>query len=196
MVSSLDSHILHKCHPRRRSHWFRTLVLGAFACLLASCSSTEILDFKETSPRFLMEEFFLGKTVGQGMFYDRFGNLAVTFSVELNGTWDGKNLTLDEVLSYDTGETLQRTYQIEKIDEHHYIAHTADVDGVVDIAAYGNALEWRYRLRQKIGDSVWTLSFDDWMFLRDDGTVLNRAVASKWGFEVGQVFMAIRKVPS
>ena len=66
--------------------------------------------------------------------------------------------------------------------------------GKAKIEAYGNVLRWKYNLRQKIGDREWVLRFDDWMFLQPDGVILNRATAYKWGIEVGEVFMVIRKL--
>jgi hypothetical protein len=37
--------------------------------------------------------------------------------------------------------------------------------------------------------------FDDWMYLQPDGLLLNRAYVTKWGFAVGSVTLAFRKVP-
>jgi hypothetical protein len=142
-----------------------------------------------------MEEYFIGKSLGQGMFYDRFNNLASTFTVELHGSMRGETLVLDEVLRYGNGEELRRVYEIERISENLYHARTEDVVGHATIESFGNTLRWSYQLKQKIGDSIWTLTFDDWMFLRENGVVLNRAFASKWGLEVGQVFMTVTKVP-
>jgi hypothetical protein len=152
-------------------------------------------DFDGSAPRFIPEEFFVGKTKGRGIFFDRFNNAQAHFEVLLDGSWKDGVLTLHEEFRYDSGESSQRVFEIRKLNEHEYEVRTEDLVGVGTIESYGNALRWSYRLKQKIGDSVWTLSFDDWMFLKSDGVVLNRAWASKWGFGVGEVFMAVTKEP-
>jgi hypothetical protein len=37
------------------------------------------------------------------------------------------------------------------------------------------------------------VTFDDWMFLIDERVMLNRAVMSKFGFRLGEVFIAFNK---
>jgi hypothetical protein len=165
----------------------------AVSCFFTGCSSMLPQDFAESSPRFVVEEYFSGPTKGRGIFFDRFGSSRASFEVLLDGTWNGSVLTLREDFVYESGERSERVFEIKKIDEHHYEVRTEDIVGVGTIESYGNALRWRYKLRQKIGESVWTLSFDDWMFLRSDGVVLNRAWASKWGIGVGEVFMSVTK---
>ena len=38
------------------------------------------------------------------------------------------------------------------------------------------------------------MTFDDWMFLQEDGVVLNRAYASKFGIGLGEIFMSVQKL--
>lgn len=154
----------------------------------------KIQSFGDKKPEFIPETFFAGKTLGTGQFWDRFQKLSLSFSVELDGKWDGKILTLDEILRYDSGEVFNRQYIIEKIDQHLYTLKSSDLAEEGTIEAYGNSLKWTYYLNQKIGDSIVKLYFDDWMFLQPNGIVLNRAFAQKFGFGVGEVIMSIQKV--
>jgi hypothetical protein len=144
----------------------------------------------------LPEEFFEGQLRGHGLFLDRFGQLRRTFVIDLKGTRQGDNVTLEEHLQYDDGEEIYRTYTITKTSDNHYIA-TADSGLVGDakIASYGNTLNWRYKYRQEVGGREWILSFDDWMFRQSDDLVLNWARVTKWGFRVGELFMSISKSP-
>jgi len=162
--------------------------------VLTSCSSISPEDFRDHTPRFVPEEYFVGKSRGHGIFFDRFGKAQVSFVIDLEGSWDGKVITLTEHLVYDSGEKLERIYEITKIDDHHYEARTADIVGVAKLESYGNVLKWTYDLRQKIADSIWTLHFNDWMWLQSDGVVINRAYASKFGFDVGEVIMSVQKL--
>lgn len=171
------------------------VLVVAILCSLMSCGpSMKPEDFASYAPRFIPEEYFSGKLKGQGMFYDRFENVRMRFTIDLEGSFDGEVLTLKENLLYETGEKLFREYRLRKLDQNTYRVETADMPEPGTIVSYGNALRWSYRLKQKIGESIWTLSFDDWMFLQQDGLVLNRAFASKWGFRVGEVFMVVQKL--
>ena len=65
--------------------------------LTSSCTNKmDIEKFKESKPKFSLENYFEGKTEAWGMFHDRFGNLKRTFKVDITGTLKSDILTLDE----------------------------------------------------------------------------------------------------
>ena len=39
------------------------------------------------------------------------------------------------------------------------------------------------------------VQFDDWLFRQDAEVVLNKAEVTKYGIQVGQVFLSFRKLP-
>lgn len=171
------------------------LFFGTFA-LLTGCSTMKPQDFANTTPRFVVEEYFAGKTKAWGIFEDRFGTLRRDFIVEITGTWDGKTLTLDEDFTYSDGEKDRRIWSIVKKDEHTYEGRAGDVVGTATGLAYGKALNWRYDLDLKVGDGTWRVAFNDWMFLADKDTLINRARVTKFGLEIGQVTLFFRKEPA
>ncbi len=153
-------------------------------------------DFEGRKPKLVLEEYFLGTSKAWGIFQDRFGNLRRQFVVDIDGTWDGETLTLVEDFRYDDGETEQRVWRIRKAGEHGYQGAADGVIGEAVGRAYGNALHWRYDFALKVGDGTWNVSFDDWLFLQPDGVLINRAEVSKFGFTIGEVTLAFRKVPA
>ena len=150
-------------------------------------------DFEGREPRLLIEDYFAGDTRAWGLFEDRFGTLRREFVVDIAGTWDGETLTLVEDFAYADGETEQRVWTIRKLDDHRYEGTADDVVGTAEGLSYGNALNWRYTLALKVGDSVWNVRFDDWMFLQRDDVLVNRARVSKFGIEIGEVTIFFRK---
>ena len=172
-------------------------VLGLVAALtigLTGCSSSmKPEDFANQEPRLVLEDYFLGETRAWGIFEDRFGTLRRSFVVDITGTWDGQTLTLDEDFVYNDGEIEKRIWVIEKVDENTYTGTAGDVVGTAQGKAYGNALNWKYDLNLKVGDSTWKVHFNDWMWLQPDGILMNRATVSKFGFEIGQVTLAFSK---
>src|SRR5690606_683085 len=140
-----------------------------------------------------IEEYFAGRTHATGLFEDRFGKVRRQFTVEIDGTWDGQTLTLDERFAYDDGETERRVWRLRTLDGNTY---EGSADGVVGMATgrqAGNALQWQYTFDLKVKDDTWRVRFDDWMFLMPDGVMINRAIVTKWGFEVGRVLLAFNK---
>jgi len=45
-----------------------------------------------------------------------------------------------------------------------------------------------------VPDGTLRVSFDDWMWLMDDGRLLNRAYMDKYGVEIGQVIIFFEKL--
>jgi hypothetical protein len=166
-------------------HYRVLIVVAGF--LLAGCSSMKPESFADAEPRLVLEEYFAGRTRAWGIFEDRFGTLRRQFVVDINGTWDGRELVLEEDFRYDDGETDRRVWRIVRNDEHHYEGRAADVVGTATGIAYGNALNWRYTLDLKAGERTWRVDFDDWMFLQSDDVLINRARVRKWGVTVGEV---------
>lgn len=166
------------------------------ALVLTGCGGMKPEDFAGREPRLLPEDYFAGQTRAYGLFVDRFGDLRRQFVVDIEGTWDGETLTLDEFFRYDDGETERRIWRIVKTGAHAYQGRADDVIGVAEGKAYGNALNWRYQLALKVGDAVWNVSFDDWMFLQDDQVVINRAEVTKFGFKLGEVTIVFNKPDS
>lgn len=160
---------------------------------LGGCATMKPEELAGRQPRLVLEEYFVGKTRAWGIFEDRFGDLRREFVVDIDGTWDGRELVLDEHFVYADGETDRRVWRIVRTGEHTYRGEAADVIGQAVGAVYGNALNWRYDLDLDIGQRTMRVSFDDWMFLQPDGVLINRAKVRKWGFELGSVTLFFRK---
>ncbi len=169
--------------------------LSAFFLLLFfnGCSSMKPIDFADKSPKFTLEEYFQGDTRAWGVVHDRFGDLRRQFTVDIHGEFSGDTLVLTEDFLYSDGETEQRIWTIKKIDEHNYEGTAKDVDGIAKGVSYGNALNWSYLFNLKLDDSRMLVRFDDWMFLQPDGVLVNRAVITKWGFEIAEVSIFFKK---
>ena len=150
-------------------------------------------EFDTARPRFVLEHFFAGETQASGIFEDRFGNVRRQFTVDISGTWDRRELVLDEHFLYADGERERRVWTIEKIDDHNYRGRAEDVIDAATGESYGNALNWRYDMDLKVGDGTLRVHFDDWMFLQHSGVLLNRAKISKLGIEIGTVILAFTK---
>ena len=153
-----------------------------------------IKKFKGSQPTLTLEDYFEGKTEAWGMFHDRFGNLKRTFKVDITGTIESNTLTLDEKFLYDDGEQDSRVWTIKILGNNQYSGTASDVVGEATGISEGNALNWKYKLNLKVGDSTILVDFDDWMFLQDRNILMNRAEVKKWGINIGVVSITFLKI--
>ena len=153
-----------------------------------------ISEFKDVEPRFVLEDYFNGQVKAWGLFHDRFGNLKRSFKVDIKGTINNNELTLDEKFLYNDGEEDQRIWKIKILGNNEYSGTAGDVVGEAFGSSSGNALNWKYKLNLKVKDSFVLVDFDDWMFLKDNNILMNRAVIKKWGIELGVVSITFLKI--
>ena len=57
----------------------------------------------------------------------------------------------------------------------------------------GNALNWKYAMVLNVDDSEYNVEFDDWIYQISDSVVINQTEIYKWGIQVGEVVLVIRK---
>jgi hypothetical protein len=168
-----------------------TLAVLAIAGL-TGCATADVADYKAEKPRLDLAQYFNGTIDGWGMFQDRSGKVLKRFYVRIDATWSGNEGTLDEHFEYADGEKQNRIWKIVKNGDG-YSGTAADVVGTAQGTASGNALRWNYVLALPVDGRVWNMDMDDWMYLIDDQTMLNRTTMSKFGFRVGEVTLSFRK---
>lgn len=150
-------------------------------------------DFAAGTPSLALEDYFQGRTEAWGLFEDRFGRVRRQFKVDVDGSFDGRELTLVEDFVYADGEEDRRIWRITSLGDGRYEGRADDVVGAATGEALGNALHWEYDMQLPIGDSTWQVHFDDWMLLQNDGVLINRATVSKFGITLGEVTLFFRK---
>ena len=128
------------------------LGLVFLSVVLVGCGGMDIDKFEATSPRLVLEEYFLGKTRAWGIFEDRFGKVRRQFVVDIEGKWNGKVLVLDEHFKFDDGEINFRQWRITKTEDGHYKGRADDVIGIATGISAGNALNWSYVRDLKTGE--------------------------------------------
>lgn len=172
--------------------WARSLWFGLCALIVAGCATVDVAHYRAEKPVLDLAQYFSGPLEGWGMFQDRSGQVVKRFHVRLNGTWTGNAGTLDEEFTYADGTRETRVWKIVK-DGNRYTGTAGDVVGTAQGEAAGNALRWNYVLALPVDGRTWHMDMDDWMFVIDEKTVLNRTTMSKFGVKVGEVTLAFRK---
>jgi hypothetical protein len=171
----------------------RTLLILGSVLALTACAMPDVAHYAQEEPKLDVTQYFQGKTEAWGMFQKRSGEVVKRFHIKMEGHNEGDNFILKEHFFYNDGTDDERewTFSLQPDGSLHGKAH--DVVGVAIGHASGNAFRMRYTLKLPVGDSVYKVKFDDWMFKIDEQTVVNRASVTKFGFEVGQVTVFFRR---
>ncbi len=159
---------------------------------LTSCASQGIQDYANEKPVLDLKTYFNGRVDAWGMFQDRSGKVIKRFTVVMICTWQGDTGVLDESFTYSDGTSDKRIWTIKKQGDR-YTGTAADVVGEANGQAQGNALRWSYTLALKVDNSTYNMAMDDWMYLVDEKTMINKAAMSKLGIHVGDVTLFFRK---
>lgn len=167
------------------------LLLTLFA--IGGCMSIEPEIYAGTEPELRLEEYLDGQVAAWGIVQDRKGKVLRRFEVDMVGEWDGDSGTLHETFRHTDGEESLRIWRIKKESDTRYTGTADDVVGAATGIRAGNALHWRYVLALEVQGRTWNISFDDWMYLLDDRTLVNKATMRKFGFRVGEVTLFFRK---
>ena len=167
------------------------LLLSAVA--LTGCAGVDVAQYQQERPELHLEEYFNGTIDGWGMFQERDGTVARRFKVVIDASWEGDEGILDEAFFFSDGSTQRRVWYLTCHADGRYTGTADDVVGTASGQVSGNALHWTYTLRLPVGEKVYEVTFDDWMYLQQDGILLNRAVMKKFGIRLGEVTLAFKR---
>lgn len=183
---------------RKTSGWLRTLTsrilaLIATTFLLAGCAGPSLEDYRDGRPLLVPEEFFVGELSARGVVKNFSGEVIRTFDADISASWDENGVgTLDEVFRFDDGERQTRVWTLTP-REDGYHAEAGDVAEPGRMRWSGNAIHMNYVLTVPWKDDTIDVRMDDWMYLVTPDTLINETTMSKWGVDVGEIVLVIRK---
>jgi hypothetical protein len=161
---------------------------------LSGCLGGSSLDhYKGSEPPLDLKKYFTGEIKAWGFVQDHKGHVRRRFDVTITGTWKGNVGTLEEHFNYYDGETQKRIWTIKKIADQHYVGTAGDIIGEAKGQVEGNAMRWIYQMDLPVGDKTYKITFDDWMFLMNDGILINRSYLKKFGFTVAELTLFMQK---
>ena len=176
-------------------HALPVMGLGALGVVsLSGCAGVSLESYKSETPVFSLREYFSGPIRAWGIFTDRSGQVQKRFKVEMNCSWQGEAGTLDESFLYSDGTRQRRIWHLLDRGQGRFEGRADDVVGVALGETSGNAFRWSYTMALKVGEQVWHVEFDDWMYLMDGQVLLNKSAMSKWGIHLGDVTLSFTRL--
>ncbi len=149
-------------------------------------------EFEGKGPVFDLRQHLNGPIQCEGVIYGPNGRVASRFVADMNGSWDGNVGTLSEDFRYDSGLTQARCWTLNLGNDSGIRAQADDIVGAGTGVVTGPSVMLRYRIRLAPSVGGHVLDVTDWMYLMENGTIMNRSQFYKWGIKVAELVATMR----
>lgn len=136
-----------------------------------------------------------GPILCEGVIYGPFGRVTSRFVAEFVGTWQGNAGTLREHFHYESGAEQHREWRLT-LDENGLLmrAEADDLIGAGRGTIAGPSVQLLYNIRLPADAGGHVLNVTDWMYLTQNGTIMNRSQFRKFGIKVAELVATMRQV--
>ncbi len=172
---------------------FKFLIIAGVAMSISNCSKSKLGAYEGEKPELDIKEYFNGPIKAWGMVQDWRGKVTRRFDVEMKGEWEGNKGTLTEHFKYYDGKTQDRVWHITKLSDDRYEGRASDVSDVASGMTSGNTINWHYHMDLEVDGKKYNIKFDDWMWLMNDGVLINRSYLKKFGIKVAELTIFMQK---
>jgi len=157
----------------------------------ASFQAQRAADYS-AGPQFDMRERFSGPIECEGVIYGPTGRVTSRFVANFDAKWEGNIGTVTERFHYDSGNVQDRQWLFTLGNDGSIKAEAGDLVGPGTGQQHGSAVNLNYdiRLTEDAGGHV--LSVNDWMYLMENGTIMNRSQFRKYGIKVAELVATMR----
>lgn len=150
-------------------------------------------DYADAGPQFDLRKHLNGPIACEGVIYGPTGRVSSRFTADFHAEWDGNRGTMREHFRYDGGASTQdREWRLTLGNDGGIRAEAADLVGPGEGRQLGSAVHLRYRIRLPESAGGHVLDTTDWMYLTDNGTIVNRSQFRKYGIKVAELVATMR----
>ena len=149
-------------------------------------------DYADTLPRADIRQHLGGPIQSEGVIYGPMGRVSARFVAKMHGEWTGNRGVLRENFTYATGRSQQREWIITLGESGDFTATAPDIVGVATGGQSGATIWMRYRIRLEPDAGGHVLDVTDWLYVMENGAIMNRSEFRKFGFRVGELVATMR----
>jgi len=171
-----------------------TLALFAARSRFADFLSQKPADFAGKGPLLDLRRHLSGPILCEGVIYGPLGRVTSRFVADMHAKWDGSTGIMTEDFRYDSGSKQHRIWTLTVGNDGRVKATAPDVVGVGEGRMEGPALRLDYRIRLPEDAGGHVLNVTDWMYLMENGTIMNRSQFRKFGIKVAELVATMRRV--
>ena len=169
------------------------IVLGFIAkSLLFSFRAQSPEDYAGTGPVFSIKDHLSGPILSEGIVYGPNGRVTNSFVAKMEGIWDGDSGTLTENFTYSNGKTQQRKWYLTIGPENTFTATADDIIGEAKGIISGSTVMLSYKIVLPKDAGGYVLNVKDWMYLTENGTIINKSELRKFGIKVAELVATMR----
>lgn len=151
-------------------------------------------DYAQSEPAMDIRKHLSGPMLCEGVIYGPTGRVTSRFVADMQGRWDGNRGVLDEAFRYAGGNAQDRQWRLTLGNDGAITAEADDLIGQGRGQQEGASLRLTYRIRLPKHAGGWVLDVTDWMYLMENGTVINRSQFRKFGVKVAELVATMRPV--
>lgn len=163
--------------------------------LFFSFAAQRASDYARTGPAFDLRRHLAGPILSEGVIFGPDGRVASRFVAEMQGDWDGDTGTLSERFRYADGGVQDRKWNLTIGADGRFTATADDIIGTGTGEQSGATARITYRLRLPEAAGGHVLDVTDWLYLMENGTIMNRSEMRKFGVKVAELIATMRPAP-
>jgi hypothetical protein len=174
----------------------RPFTLAAMLALSACGKPLPVQHFTGTAPPFDAIAFWTGHHRSWGVLENRSGEPTDTVVTDCLGTLnpDG-SLHMVQTLTLGDGSMQHRDWRLRRTGPNAFAATANDMVGEAHGIAAGRVFHWEWTLALSPGNALKNVTMDQWMYLMDGGSMMNRTTIRKFGVILAEVSEQFQTVP-
>jgi hypothetical protein len=149
-------------------------------------------DYDGEAPQFDIRAVLNGPLVCEGVIFGPTGRVTSRFVADFHAEWDGDTGRLREHFKYDSGDTQDREWRLTVDSSGNIRAEADDLVGTGRGRQAGHGVCLKYSIKLPEASGGYVLQAVDWMYLVENGTVMNRSQFRKFGLKVAELVATIR----
>ncbi len=151
-------------------------------------------DYAGQGPAFDIRKRLNGPIASEGVIYGPTGRVAARFVAQMQADWNGDTGTMTEKFRYDSGAVQDRAWVLTVGPGGSITATAPDLVGKGVGVQKGAGVMLRYTIRLPESSGGHALQVTDWMYLMENGTIINRSEFRKFGVRVAELVATMRPV--
>lgn len=152
-------------------------------------------DYVGQGPSFDPRTHLNGPILCEGVIYGPLGRVSSRFVAQMEGIWDGNRGVLNETFNYSNGDVQVRQWRLTYGNDGTMKAEADDLVGVGKGFIEGPTAQMLYNIRLPAASGGYVLKVNDWMYLAENGTIMNRSQFTKFGITVAELVATMRPAP-
>ncbi len=173
-----------------------TVALGVVLARYISFRAQTPDDYAALTPTLDIREKLNGPILCEGIIYGPTGRVSSRFVADFDASWNGDTGVMTEHFRYDSGSIQDREWTLRLQADGSILADAPDLVGTGKGRQSGSSVVLNYRIRLPESSGGHVLDVTDWMYLTENGTIMNRSQFRKFGIKVAELVATMRQVPA